>query len=95
MAAMETDHSLPRSMPTSSKTAEKPTSTGRTRESFLKNGKITTEPRKPLTEECYIKIVNKAVQEGLREENYQEQERQRPTKNVIIHGMKEETHTES
>ena len=40
-----------------------------------------------------MKLVNKAVQEGLREQNYQHHERKRRANNVIVRGMKEETGT--
>ena len=80
---------------TSDSTTEKPNSAGCTPGSFSKNEKIRAEPRESLTEVSYIKIVNKAIREGLREENYQTRERKRRAKNVIIHGMREETDTDT
>ena len=40
-----------------------------------------------------MKLVKKAVQDGLREETYQQRERKRRANNIIIHGMKENADT--
>ncbi len=51
------------------------------------------EKSQALTED-YMKFVKKAVQDGLREETYQQRERKRRANNIVIHGMKEDACTE-
>ena len=40
-----------------------------------------------------LKCITEAVQEGLREEAFQQRERKRRANNIVIHGLKENTST--
>ena len=51
---------------------------------------IIKKPKQSPTAE-YTESMRKAVQEGVREENFQQRERKRRANNLVIHGMKENT----
>ena len=53
----------------------------------------TPEKERELLIANNLKCITKAVQEGLREETYQQRERKRRANNIVIHGMKENTNT--